>query len=327
MMQITKKDGFFVVEGYSKSLMSPFFYPSISSIQANFDVHDYFELIRKTSYPAFLISAYDLHHHKTMKAFVEEVSELSKKSCFVLMDSGHYEAFWRRDDKWSFKQLQSVLNDIEVDLCFSFDIYFGEGANQKEHVDETIKYAAMTAGAQKSGLTIPIIHSSSKFFPSIVKKVVEGLSPDMIGITERELGSSLLERAQNLRKIRKELDKAYKDIPIHLLGTGNPASLLIYFLCGADFFDALEWCKTVADPKNGHLYHFVQMDLVDCKCKVCKLKGLSYPAKVMSHNLLFYENFTDEIRRAVRGNKVDALLKKYLPKHIISEVKKISLRK
>lgn len=325
-MSITYQNGIFTIEGYSKSLKSPFFFPSISSIQTNFDEYDYFKLIKKTSYPGFLVSAYDLFHHKERANFIKDVSEVSKNGLFVLMDSGHYEAYWRSDSKWTFDKLQAILKEINVDLCFSYDVFYDEKKKLSEHIEETIKNTAMTGGAQKTGITIPIIHATPNHFPEVVKKVVEGINPEIIGITERDLGNSLLERAENLRLIRQELNKMKRDIPIHLLGTGNPTSILIYFLYGADFFDALEWCKNVVNPSNGHLYHFVQLDLVDCNCEVCKIKNLPYPVKVTSHNLLFYKAFTDEIREAVASKKVDKLLTKYLPKHIIPRVKKLSVR-
>lgn len=325
-MQITYEKGIFTLEGYSKVLKSPFFFPSISSIQTNYDIYDYFKLIQRTSYPAFLVSAYDLYHYKKRKNFIKEISELSQKSFFVLMDSGHYEASWCKDDKWTFNKFQEILKDSEIDLCFSFDVYYDEKNKTEKHIKETIKYTAMTASVQKSGVTIPIIHATPNNFPFFVKKIIEGLNPQIIGITERDLGDSLLERANNLRIIRKELDKTREDIAIHLLGTGNPTSLLVYSLCGADFFDALEWCKNVVNPANGHLYHFVQMELIDCKCKSCKIRNLPYPVRVTSHNLLFYERFTNEIRESINSKGVDKLLSKYLPKHIIPKVKKLSLR-
>lgn len=321
-MPITCEKGIYSIEGHSKTIKSPFFYPSISSIHTNHDVHDYFKLIHKTGYPAFLVSAYDLDGRTD---FIKDITSANKNGFLVLMDSGHYEAYWRKDKKWTFSKLKQILGGIDIDLCFSFDVYYDE-KKKSEHIKQTIKYTAMTGGAQKSGITIPLIHGTPENFPHVVKKVVEGISPEMIGITERELGSGLLERARNLRLIRIELDKVRKNIPIHLLGTGNPTSILIYFLCGADFFDALEWCKNVVNPKNGHLYHFVQLDLVDCDCPICKIKDISYAARVTSHNLLFYKNFTDEIREAVVANKIDKLLNKYLPQHIISEIKKLSLR-
>lgn len=325
-MQITHRKGIFTIEGYSKSLQSPFFFPSISSIQAEYAVYDYFQLIRKTSYPALLISAYDLYHHEKRANFVKEISALSQNSFFVLMDSGHYEASWRADKTWTFNKFQEILKDADMDLCFSFDVYYNGKKKIPEHVKEIIEYTAMTGGKQKSGITIPIIHGTSQNLPSVVSKVVEGINPEIIGITERELGYSLLERASNLKLIRQELNKMKRDIAIHLLGTGNPASLLIYSLCGANFFDALEWCKNVVNPVNGQLYHFAQMDLIDCDCKVCKIKDIPYPVRVTSHNLLFYEKFTDEIRESITNNKVDSLVKKYLPEHIISKIKHLFLR-
>ncbi len=316
----------YTLESYSKTIKSPFFFPAISSIRTNFKVDEYLKLLIKITYPGFLISAYDIDKYGDTDKLIKELNEINEKSTFVLMDSGHYEAFWNKDDKWSFEKFEKILRKIEVDLCFSYDIFWND-KKIDDHIKETIKYTAMTGGMQGSGITIPIIHGLPKNFPSIVKGVVEGINPEIIGITERELGVSLIERAETLFNIRKELTAINRKIPIHLLGTGNPISLLVYSLCGANFFDALEWCKNVVNPKTAHLYHFVQMDLIDCDCKVCKLKDLPYPVKVVSHNLLFYEKFLDEIRDSIEKDKIEPLLNKYLPKHIIPKIKPFIFRK
>ena len=326
-MQISYDNkGIYTLESYSKTIKSPFFFPAISSIRTNFKVDEYLKLLMKIDYPGFLISAYDIDEYEDSDNLIKELNEISEKSTFVLMDSGHYESFWNKDDEWTFKKFEQILKKAQVDLCFSYDIFWND-KKVSEHIKDTIKYTAMTGGIQSSGITIPIIHGIPKNFPLIVKGVVEGINPEIIGITERELGFSLIERAETLFNIRKELAKINRDIPIHLLGAGNPISILVYSLCGADFFDALEWCKNVVDPKTAHLYHFAQMDLIECDCKACKLEKLSYPVKVITHNLIFYEKFLETIRDSIQKGKSEHLLNKYLPKHIISKIKPFIFRK
>ena len=62
-------------------------------------------------------------------------------------------------------------------------------------------------------------------------------------------------RAKTIIKIRKTLAPKKQYYPLHLLGTGNPLSILIYSICGADSFDGLEWCQTTVDYNTGLLYH------------------------------------------------------------------------
>lgn len=324
-MQINKNnDRGFTIENSRNILKTPFFFPSISSIRTNHSVYDYFELLRKLNHPGFLISSYDVYHNKNRDSFIKEISRITEESIFTLMDSGNYEAYWNQDEKWNIIDFDSILKDISVNFCFSFDVFWEDQKNIENHVGDTITNSAMTVGMQKSGITIPIIHSNVENFPIIVRKVIEGINPQIIGIAERELGASLLERAKTLKKVRGEIDRIERDIPIHLLGTGNPISLLIYTLCGADLYDGLEWCKTVVNPENGHLLHFAQKDLVNCNCKACKAKELPYNLQTMWHNLIFYGMFTEEIRYALEDKQVNKILTKYLPKRIIPSIKKIA---
>src|SRR5699024_2400896 len=66
---------------------------------------------------------------------------------------------------------------------------------------------------------------------------------DILGLTEKELGYSVIERCTNIYRIRLALEKANVNIPIHIFGCLDPLNILIYFLCGADIFDGLSWLR------------------------------------------------------------------------------------
>jgi tRNA-guanine family transglycosylase len=324
-MQITRENPrCFRIETSIKALQTPFFFPSISTVKTNYDVYEYFNLLKKVSYPGFLISSYDIFHEKKRRSLIKDVSSVTEGRIFTLIDSGNYESYWSGDTSWSFSKFQSILKDINADLCFSYDVFWAKGKNFPQHLKETIKYAAMTAGAQKVGNTVPIVHCEQKNFRQMIRGLVKTINPQIIGITERELGASLFERAKTIKKIREELDKMGKDVPIHVLGTGNPISLLVYTFCGADLYDGLEWRNTVVNPSDAHLYHFIQKDLISCNCQACKIKNIPYHLQTMAHNLLFYIRFTDEIREGLTESNGLPLLKKYLPRHIHKALMKIS---
>lgn len=324
-MQISKNHlRGFTIETSSKVIKTPFFFPAISSIRTNHGVYEYFNLLRKVAYPGFLISAYDIFHDEKRETLIKELSEITEGAIFTLLDSGNYESYWKEDKKWDIDKLESILSEVTVDLCFSFDVFREDGKDADNHSKEIIKYTAMTAGMQKSGTTIPIVHSIPKDFPETIKKVVTGIYPEIVGIPERELGGGLFERAETIKKIRDELSKNEIDIPIHVLGTRNPISLLVYTLCGADLYDGLEWCKCTANPESGHLYHFVQKDLLDCDCKACKMDDVPYGLQTMAHNLIFYENFTEEIRSSIEGNQISKIMSKYLPEKTVHTIEKIA---
>ena len=313
----------FALESDGKEIRTPFFFPAISSIKTNFKVTEYFDLIKRTGYPGLLISAYDIYNAESKEQLIKDISEISEDSKFVLIDSGNYERYWNKDKNWNPKRYDSILKNIKTDMCFSYDVSWTKDKKVKIHIDETVKSTAITAGSSIQGEVIPIIHGIPENFPIIIKGVIKGIEPQIIGITERELGASLLERAKTLKKIRDETNSIRNDVVIHLLGAGNPASILVYALCGANTFDALEWCKNVVNPENGHLYHFIQKDFIKCNCEACKIPDIPYPISTMTHNLLFYKKFVQEVRESIQSKKTEDILTKYLPKHFVQELKKI----
>ena len=65
----------------------------------------------------------------------------------------------------------------------------------------------------------------------------------LIGVTEKELRNSFLERMVRIGRLRRALDDASMCIPIHVFGALDPLSVGPYFLAGAEVFDGLTWPK------------------------------------------------------------------------------------
>jgi hypothetical protein len=66
---------------------------------------------------------------------------------------------------------------------------------------------------------------------------------DVIGVTETELGDSLLDRARAIREMRETLDDGGIDAPIHVFGVLDPLLVAFYFMAGAELFDGLTWIR------------------------------------------------------------------------------------
>jgi len=77
--------------------------------------------------------------------------------------------------------------------------------------------------------------------PAIVENIRALADFDIIGLTEKEVGSSIFDRMQNIATIRLALDKAGMEIPIHVFGSLDTITTPMYFLAGADIFDGLTW--------------------------------------------------------------------------------------
>ena len=312
----------FSIETSGKTFETPFFFPSISTIKADLSILKYFDLIKKVGYNGFLISAYDILKSEKKGILLKNISDSTKNTIFFL-DNGMYEAFWYNDKNWKFEDFKSILEKVSPDLCFSFDVFWNDDKNKEKHIEETITNIAKTASIQKTGSTVPIIHSTPKLFSYMTRKIVDYINPEIVAVPERELGSDIIERCQTIKTIRNELNKTNRKIPIHILGTGNPISMLIYTLCGADMYDGLEWFNIVINPKDGQILNFSQRNLIDCSCKACKSEEIPYYLGALTHNLIFYTEFLEKIRFALKNKETDSILHEYLSEKTAKMVKKI----
>jgi len=118
----------------------------------------------------------------------------------------------------------------------------------------------------------------------------------------------LLERVSTITRLRKELNKLENYVFLHLLGTGNPFSLLLFSLAGADSFDGLEWCQTTVNTQTYVLYHFQQRELIKDDCIFCKANDLDYNLKTLGHNLVFYTSWMKKIQDAIENKEEHVLL-------------------
>ena len=303
-------------------LSLPCFFPSISTIKTNLPPLEYLKILTALKHPLFLISAYDLYYCNTkqLKVIKKLLENAVNNKQIVLIDSGNYESYWKNNKMWSIEKYREILKSIPHQIAFCYDVF--KWGIDLQGIINNIEGEVVKSQSFSHGTIVPVLHSTKKLLPKIITKLADRLNPLIIAIPERELGDGMLERATNVFKIRKELNKKLQYYPLHLLGTGNPLSILIYSICGADSFDGLEWCQTTVNYDTGLLYHFQQREFFKLNPKLQKISGLPYTQLALVYNLEFYNKWMNKINKGLLDNNIMEMVDRYLPNPMVVLLKK-----
>ncbi len=260
-------------------IKTPLLVPSFSSRGFEFfgrelpevyeDVLTYKEFLTE----CLLISAYDLYY-----GHIPFPEEFASATPITLIDSGGYETYHSTDFLGASKYLQQnklwngdLLNNIlskwpkeypAIIVNFDGDSRNGKPLMMEDQVSaakiqfqqfpEQLHNFLIKSEPQKTVIPVDKIISNPK--------LLEGFN--IIGMTEKELGSSVLLKMLNISKIRTALDNSGITSPIHIFGSLDPITSCLYFLAGAEIFDGLTWLKysyyenmAVYSPNFGVLKH------------------------------------------------------------------------
>ena len=299
----------------------PCFFPSICSIKTNLSPLEHLRVLVAVDHPLFLISAYDIHHATIEeRAAIEDLlSQSYAKKRTILLDSGNYEAYWMRDNTWIPAHLATILGKQPFHVAFCYDNQCPPAT--VDAVVDDVEYCVLREQASsRHGTILPIVHASRQILTEVIRRLVERLHPLVLAVPERALGDGIFARAEMVRRIRCALGQVGYYCPLHLLGTGNPLSILIYAMCGADSFDGLEWYQTVVDHTSGRLFHLHHWDFFSDQTPMGGLKDLPYHHLVLAHNLIFYRDWMNSLRNALRENKVLEFATTYLPERTLDRI-------
>jgi hypothetical protein len=196
-----------------------------------------------------LISAYDLHY-KLIKPPFDFAS-------LIFLDSGGYEAskdaelsdFGEREHKsltWNQKMHEEVLASWKPSapsVLISYD-HPNERLTVRRQIERAKRMARSRTDVLREILLKPETKGQTLLNIGSVLSNVRALSEfDVIGVTEKEIGNSILSRMENIAKLRMALDKVGLDTPIHIFGSLDTITTPMYFLAGADIFDGLTWLR------------------------------------------------------------------------------------
>ena len=293
------------------TLPLPCFFPSVSSVKTNLMPVDYLELLIAASHPLFLVSAYDIAHcsNNHISRISDALARSSNGGSVILMDSGNYESYWKNDKSWRPDQFHHIAGSSHQHLCFCYDNQ--QPPDSSQSIVEEVVASVLRDQEHALGTVVPIVHGGAALLPEAARRIAEQLYPLLLAVPERVLGEGIVERTLTVRRIRDALNTLDIYCPLHLLGTGNPLSIITYTLAGADSFDGLEWCQTVADHETGRLLHFQQWDLLRHQTQWGQTSTLPYIQSVLMHNLVFYRDFMAGLHEAISYGDGASFLKQY----------------
>ena len=236
------------------TITTPILVPSFSSKGFSFEENGTSEItgiIRTASEwltETALVSAYDCHYGYVPAEFYSTV-----ELCFV--DSGGYEknndydlstvyATGGSDSAWNESLLIEVYNSLPSDSSFVLVSYDLMGQPILEQIESSAKLLSNYRTSLRTML-LKREQTNQRYIDirSILRHINELGYFNIVGLTEKELGKSLLDRMHGIAKIREELDRCGINSPIHIFGSLDPVTTVLYFLSGAEIFDGLTWLR------------------------------------------------------------------------------------
>jgi len=300
----------------------PALFMSVSSHETQVEPLPAVQAVRIFGSDAVLVSAYDLLPARRDKAILLELENIRRQGGLVLVDSGNYESSRLKDTSWTPLKFKQALKDVPHDWVFSFDVM--EPSRGWKKATKQVIDAVEINRKFTTAPVLPIVHAPSTknhghdvaSLPKVVHGVADALTPPMIAVPERELGRGLAERAATVQRIRQALNTLPFYQPLHLLGTGNPWSIVVLAAAGADSFDGLEWCRVVVDRETNRLNHFQHFDLFayqsgqaesEIVAEVLKNENIDFNARAAFHNLDYFAELKNELRHAAARGNFEAL--------------------
>jgi hypothetical protein len=201
-----------------------------------------------------LLSSYDLYYHFLDKNIYS--------SDLMFIDSGGYETqsiqstFFGDDiyscksnfpiKEWNYDLHKKVLNKLENNSQFVFVNHDDWKAPKSilNQIETAVDFFNEYPSVASDFLVKPETFNEQYINVNKLIDYVDSLNHfSILGITEKELGASILDRCYNIFKIRSALNEKKISIPIHIFGCLTPELIITYFLCGADIFDGLAWLR------------------------------------------------------------------------------------
>lgn len=307
-----------------KRWITPTYFPSVSSQGVRYSVDSYVDLLVEHQFPFLLVSSYDLDRELMSNDLVKKINKFSDNGNILFVDSGMYESTWKRDPNWLFDNYRETISVVKCDLYSSFDIFPGSNEGYSNFMKRTIRAIRKSRALESRGELVPIVHGENpqELFKA-VKKVLRAFDFELriISVPERETGQDIIERARLLRRIRKLLDQQDQDTILHLLGCGDPISLVLFIYCGVDSFDSLDWLKFALDPDELRMRHFSHSVLIDCNCPYCSNNHYSTFFQVLLHNLYFYQGFMDCVGKKIIANEFEDFVENLIKPYVIRKLR------
>ncbi len=256
---------------------TPLLIPSFSSraaipLRLNATIEIMSDIITDVS----LISAYDIYYSEKPFPKIESQN-------LIFIDSGGYECtidnnltdigFYKPSpNEWDIQKYIEVINAFSTPVPLVLISY--DHPQQRCSIDEQIRLAECLFAGRDDVLKELLLKSVDHHPIDIgqISQNIESLHEfDLLGVTEKELGETLLTRMKNIAHLRLEMEKRGLEIPIQVFGGLDPIASPLYYLSGADILDGLSWLR----------YSYGEGELHYINCKGIVSKGIEIEQRMM----------------------------------------------
>jgi len=227
---------------------TPLLLPSFSS-KGFPQVREVMKLMEEFITSPILVSAYDVHYRL--------ISQKIRFSQLLFLDSGGYEAQIEHDlseaygkihkpKAWNKRLHERVIANWKsrwptIAVSFDSPAQFLPLSKQIKNAEELRKKYAdrlwefLVKPESPKDLFLPI--------EKLLAKVARLRGFAIVGLTEKELGDSVFTAMTNIARLRMRMDAAGLAVPIHIFGSLDALTSILYFLAGAEIFDGLTWLR------------------------------------------------------------------------------------
>lgn len=263
-MQIEKdyslvKSSTLVHEASGVKIQTPLLVPSFSSkgfagAGEKSEVRQMLETAWEFLTTTYLISAYDIE-----RGHLPKPAQLAAPPEAIILDSGGYEisddydfAEVARipvaDQKWELHELESVINSWPAEIPTVLVSY--DHPRKRKLVAQQIEEARQLFRKYPSQFSClllkpetPTQKSMKEALAAAIAQADQLASFDIIGVTEKGLAPSAFDRMLEIARLRRALNEAKCNAPIHVFGSLDPLSVCLYTVAGAEIFDGLTWLR------------------------------------------------------------------------------------
>lgn len=287
------------------TLETPMLVPSFSSKgfwigkSGESEVNDICSVASEYLTETMLISAFDIAC-EYLPIFESAITELT------FVDSGGYEisdfhdlsAVYRHPLKiqeWSVEKLTEVYSSWPEHIPAVFVSY--DHPKLRKSLHEQIDSAKELLSNYPRQLHTLLIKPETEGQHYVQVRNVVASCEDLrgfqiLGFTEKELGNSILKRMANIAEIRIAMDDKNINIPIHIYGSLDPITSILYFLSGAEIFDGLTWLR------YGYAYgHACYWNNYGAKAIGIQRDDDFIKAKTIQENLSFLIELTSQMQK------------------------------
>lgn len=235
---------------------TPMLLPSFSS-RLNLHPSKIFRLLSDIVTGPFLISSYDYFYTKNFPSitFPELIFlDSGGYECSVDLDVSEIGLFKPKSHLWNEKKHFESLNKWNSEIPTVIISY--DHPSKRENLDKQIDDARNLFHKKDDCLKEILLKPETSKLPRVnINNVIDKIDSlrefDIIGFTEKELGTSVLEIMINIAALRKGMDEKDLQKPIHIFGSLDPITTPLYYFSGADIFDGLSWLRFAYDEQTG----------------------------------------------------------------------------